>query len=299
MKKLQQLLCLLLCLVFCLSLFPAAALAEDEDAGAIALVEDPAGEGTIAPATEPEALPAPGDEPNAGDVAINETNFPDAIFRAFVKQYDKNSNGSLSSAELTAVRTMGCANESIADLTGIEHFTALRSLLCSNNELTSLDLSKNVALTMLNCDDNQLVFLDVSKNAVLKTLQCGRNQLTSLDVSRNTALTWLSCESNYLSSLDLSAAPALKDAVENGTKDSSANSWDKYSSSQGTLYVDKMVRIITDASELGIGINAAHFPDANFRAFVTQYDTDGNGYLSTAELAAITTMYCNSKTLRT
>lgn len=38
-----------------------------------------------------------------------------------------------------------------------------------------------------------------------------------------------------------------------------------------------------------VNINSA-FPDANFREYVTQYDSDGNGVLSQAELDAVTTI---------
>ena len=263
-------------------------------------------------------------------------NFPDADFREFVKQYDLDSDGYLSAAELAAVTTMNCSLENIADLTGIEHFTALEELYCYNNQLTSLDVSantaleklwcynnqltsldvssntalkwlycydnqltsldvsSNTALVWLSCYDNQLTSLDVSSNTALKELECCDNQLTSLDVSFNTALTYLDCEGNQLTSLDVSAVPAIKDAVVNGTKDTSDSNYNKYSSAQGTLYVDKTVTIITDES---IGINAANFPDADFCEFVKKYDLDSNGYLSEAELVAVTTMNCSSKNI--
>ena len=65
---------------------------------------------------------------------------------------------------------------------------------CSDNQLTSLDVSKNTALTKLYCFSNQLTSLNVSKNTALKELYCGENQLTSLDVSKNTALTTIECD---------------------------------------------------------------------------------------------------------
>ena len=40
---------------------------------------------------------------------------------------------------------------------------------------------------------NQLTSLDVSNNTALTYLDCGNNQLTSLDVSNNTALEYLYC----------------------------------------------------------------------------------------------------------
>ena len=52
----------------------------------------------------------------------------------------------------------------ISDLTGIEYFTKLASLNCNNNNITSLDLSKNTALLGLLCQYNKLTELDLSQN---------------------------------------------------------------------------------------------------------------------------------------
>ena len=143
-------------------------------------------------------------------VAIDNTNFPDANFRSIVaSSFDNDNDNYLSDEEINEVETINCANEGISDLTGISHFTALKILNCYNNQLTSLDVSKNTALTYLYCYNNQLTSLDVSKNTALTRLDCDDNQLTSLDVSKNTALTDLDCENNQLTSLDVSKNTAL------------------------------------------------------------------------------------------
>ena len=83
-------------------------------------------------------------------VAINEANFPDANFRSFVSDnYDTNKDGYLIGDEL-AVTTMDVSGKGITNLKGIEHFTSLTSLNCSNNVLTAVDLSKNTKLTTFN-----------------------------------------------------------------------------------------------------------------------------------------------------
>ena len=97
----------------------------------------------------------------------------------------------------------------LTSLQGIEYFESLTELVCYYNQLTSLDVSANMALTELECYDNQLTSLDVSANTALTELYCLSNQLTSLDVSANTALTVLDCSSNSLTSLDVSANTAL------------------------------------------------------------------------------------------
>ena len=76
--------------------------------------------------------------------------------------------------------------------------TALTGLECNDNQLTSLDISTNMALTYLSCDVNQLTSLDISTNTALTDLECNGNQLTSLDIYTNTALTNLACADNQL-----------------------------------------------------------------------------------------------------
>ena len=143
-------------------------------------------------------------------VAIDNTNFPDANFRTVVENFDTNKDSSLSDTEIAAVEAIDCFEKGISDLTGISHFTALKKLNCSKNQLTKLDVSKNTALTILDCDNNQLTSLDVSKNTSLRELVCVKNRLTTLDVSKNTALTYLSCGYNQLTTLDVSKNTALR-----------------------------------------------------------------------------------------
>ena len=142
-------------------------------------------------------------------IAINAANFPDANFRAVVSTFDKNGDGKLNETEIAAVTKIDCSKKNISSLKGIEHFTALTELRCSNNRLTTLDVSKNVALERLDCDCNQLTTLDVSNNTALTNLDCDSNQLTALDVSKNTALDVLQCDCNHLTTLDVSRNTAL------------------------------------------------------------------------------------------
>ena len=83
---------------------------------------------------------------------------------------------------------------SVCDKLDVSGLTALESLTCGYNQLSSLDVSKNTALKYLSCYNNQLSSLDVSKNTALKYLFCYNNQLNSLDVSKNTALETLACD---------------------------------------------------------------------------------------------------------
>ena len=115
----------------------------------------------------------------------------------------------ISDAQLQSVTFIDVDGKGITSLKGVDYFTALTTLHCRSNKLTSLDVSHNTALTWLFCYDNQLSTLDVSHNTALWWLYCYNNQLTSLDVSHNTALRDLYCYNNQLTSLDVSGATML------------------------------------------------------------------------------------------
>ena len=136
---------------------------------------------------------------------INETNFPDPIFRQWVKDNLAEGKDYMTASEVAEVTTVLVGKEGVQSLKGIEHFTALEELWCEENQLTVLDVSKNTALVELRCENNRLTELDVSKNTALEELNCFANELTSLNVSKNRKLIDLDCSLNKLTSLDVSS----------------------------------------------------------------------------------------------
>lgn len=150
-----------------------------------------------------------GDDDGGGDVradvAINETNFPDAIFRNWLLSQDYGSDGVLTAAEIATVTKINVSEKiHTTSLKGIEFFTALTELNCNLIGLKTLDLSKNTKLISLSCYGNQLTSLNVTRCSALKTLKCHGNLLKALDVSGCTTLTELNCWSNELKELNLS-----------------------------------------------------------------------------------------------
>lgn len=174
------------------------------------------------------------------DVEINETNFPDIVFRSLVGMYyDGDGDGVLSEAEAESVTGINVAQRGIADLTGIEYFPEIFQLNCENNYITFLDLSANAKLdtllchnnrledlnvrhcpelALLICINNRLTALDVSRNPALVSLECGENQLAALDVSRNAALRTLGCGNNRLTSMDIRDNPLLEQLLCDGNQ---------------------------------------------------------------------------------
>ena len=87
--------------------------------------------------------------------------------------------------------------------------TALTVLICGNNQLRELDVSNNTALTYLGCWVNQIASIDVSSHIELEFLYCGSNLLTSLDVTNNSKLRILICDDNQLNNLDVKGCSML------------------------------------------------------------------------------------------
>ena len=143
-------------------------------------------------------------------IAIDKANFPDDNFREYLLNQDYGQDGVLTETEIMFIDDMDVYDMEISSLQGIEYFTALTVLDCEDNELTTLDISKNTALVKLFCSMNYLTSLDITNNVALKCLSCYDNELTSLDVSKNTALTFLDCEENKITALDISMCTELK-----------------------------------------------------------------------------------------
>lgn len=142
-------------------------------------------------------------------------NIPDANFKTLLVDnaaINTNNDTEIQYSEASSFTgTIVVSYWSITDLTGIETFTAITSLSCNNNQLTSLDVTQNTALTFLDCSDNPINTLDISQNTNLTTLSCKSNNLTNLDITPNTSLLFLDCEDNSLSTLNVTQNTALED----------------------------------------------------------------------------------------
>ena len=94
-----------------------------------------------------------------------QTYVPDNNFEAYLEANGM-GNGMpnddyVNTANINTVTYLNVGFQNIADLTGIEAFIALDTLNWDGNQLSSLDVSQNTALTLLNCKSNQLTSLDL------------------------------------------------------------------------------------------------------------------------------------------
>ncbi len=126
---------------------------------------------------------------------------------------DTNGDGEIQVSEALTVYHLLVGMGEISSMAGIEAFTNLRTLECSMNNLTTLDVSALTNLRDLSCGSNQLTSLDVSGLPQLEFLYCGDNQLTNLNVQGCTMLYSLDFGYNNLTSIDLSGMTNLNDLM--------------------------------------------------------------------------------------
>ena len=142
--------------------------------------------------------------------AFTDQNFYNCVVDSY--NYDADYQGykkisyttKLSDDQLKDFYDLVCISKKIKSIKGIEKLTNLWYLNLRDNQITSLDVSKNPKLTTLYAYDNKLTSLDVSKNPKLTYLDVRGNQIKNLDLSKNTKLTSVDASKNQLTSLDVS-----------------------------------------------------------------------------------------------
>ncbi|MCI8307833.1 MAG: hypothetical protein HFH14_07270 [Lachnospiraceae bacterium] len=143
-------------------------------------------------------------------VAVNEVNFPDSGFRAYVEQtIDTDGSKSLSAEEIAKTTYINVRSRGIKNLKGIETFTSLKTLNCGGNELASIDVKANTQMESLDASNNKLTSLDVSANKSLRTLSVDGNMMQSINLDYNPALETLDVSKNELMSMDITKCTRL------------------------------------------------------------------------------------------
>ncbi len=207
--------------------------------------------------------------------------------------YDNIIRGSLNISGCTALKSVSCYNNKFewfnmsgcadleyldcsdnnADFLSVRNFTKLKTLRCDSNILTTLYVNNCTALEELyipesvteldlrGCSslrgisdlyNHNLTKLNVSGTA-LYTLECEGNQLTELIIDNCTELTQINCAENEITRLDTSTCPNL----------------------QWIICDDKVTEIICPEGDLPI--DAVHFPDVGFRAYLAYLNSYNGG----------------------
>lgn len=129
---------------------------------------------------------------------------------------DLNGNNEIEVSEAEAVVHLYIYELNIADLTGIEFFVNLETLICWQNSITELDVQNLNNLRILDANTNLLTSINLSFNNQLEYLDLGINQLTGhLTFEDNPGIRELYLGQNDISSIDISTLTLLEDLIVN------------------------------------------------------------------------------------
>jgi len=133
-------------------------------------------------------------------------NIPDANFKARLisNGVDQNEDGQIQESEALAVQSMYLINANISDLTGIEAFTNITSLICYQNQITSLNVSGFTQLMTLDCSYNQITSINFTNCPILDNINCFNNLITSIDLTGLNTINFLHCMNNLISNVTIS-----------------------------------------------------------------------------------------------
>ena len=149
------------------------------------------------------------------------TFIPDDNFEEYLETHDINGslvsvgspesmgNGILGDNNVLTTKISNCIeihlnNGDVTDLTGINEFTSLSQLYVYSNQISELELSIPTLWT-LGCSNNSMTSLNVSGCPNLANLVCNNNLLETIDLSSNLKLDEVYLNNNFLIDVDLSS----------------------------------------------------------------------------------------------
>lgn len=130
---------------------------------------------------------------NAQNITFSDVNFKNALVNTNCVDSDNNGTGEadvdtdndneIQVSEALSVTRLLIFGQNISNLSGIENFSNLQKLDCSNNNLTSLNFQNNSIISSLFCSNNQITNLTLTNLPNLTNFSCSSNLIQSLDLS--------------------------------------------------------------------------------------------------------------------
>jgi hypothetical protein len=144
-------------------------------------------------------------------------NIPDANFKAkllsssptntvaysngLAVKIDLNNDNEIQVNEAVLIDSLNVSSANIANMDGINNFLNLKKLICSNNQLTSLNISSLTSLKKLRGTSNGITTVNLSNNIQLEEILLSVNQLQSINIFNLTNLIRLEVYGNQLTSI--------------------------------------------------------------------------------------------------
>ena len=172
--------------------------------------------GLDAKAAKAVRVTCPHPHPHAiNDIGIGNY-FPDEAFAKYVYEdilghqnwNNAGVNYRITGADVNAIRnceTINVSGRGCKDIRGIEYFTHLKYLDCSDNDFFNItDVAYCHDLETLICDHNRIGFLNLTECPHLKKLKCSNNPLMSLNLNNCKELQEVDCSETIIDFLGVS-----------------------------------------------------------------------------------------------
>ena len=113
-------------------------------------------------------------EVKAGSIAIDETHFPDKVFREqIIAEFDKDGDRVLSVDEISKAQFLNLHGmKTISSLEGIQYLTNLQSLDVTVTSVSDLSPVKSSFLKRLDCSSSKVRSVDLTRYPNLETFVC-------------------------------------------------------------------------------------------------------------------------------
>ncbi len=116
---------------------------------------------------------------------------------------DLNNDGEIQFSEAQSIIYLRLYGGGITNLTGLEAFVNLKYFTCSNNNISTINLSSFPHLITALAENTSATILNVNNCPNLEVLTCTYGQITDVDLSTCVNLTYLNLSHQQLSSLDV------------------------------------------------------------------------------------------------
>lgn len=121
-------------------------------------------------------------DPDGETVVIPDANFRDALKALYPHIFNDKDEMYIEGANKLTGELDVCEKD-ISDMSGLEHFIKITSLKCTDNQISTLDLSGCEALELVFCWNSNIQNLVVN-NANLSVLYAGTNPIENLDLTK-------------------------------------------------------------------------------------------------------------------
>ena len=203
-----------------------------------------------------------GNTPISNAISISVWNFPDANLRKFLLNESYGKDSIITNDEIANITSLDISNRRISDLKGIEHFTALKKLLCYKNQLSWVDFTANKNLKELDCYSNQIMGVKMdSLIAGLPTLSSDEGSLYVYDATEDN---------------NICCKKQVSEAVSKGWNVFyyTGTDWQQYT-----------------GHENGVVIDEYNFPDEYFNAYLKKQEYGLDGFITDDEIKKLTSFY--------